>query len=61
MQTYVTKENWIEMFKGIGLSQEKMEQWHQLFESRYPEGHQSFLEWLGIPSDEIAIIRKESC
>jgi len=34
-----------------------MAQWHREFESRYPEGHQSFLEWLNISENEIRHIR----
>jgi hypothetical protein len=34
-----------------------MEQWHRLFERENPAGHQSFLEWLGLPADRISEIR----
>jgi hypothetical protein len=34
-----------------------MQRWHQEFESRYPDQHQAFLEWLGIPAEEIRRIR----
>lgn len=53
----VTKENWIELFRAIGLDEQAMHQWHQEFENRYPDGHQSFLEWLGISADDIRSIR----
>ncbi len=45
------------MFRDIGLDQAKMKQWHSLFEARHPNGHQSFLEWLGLKPDEIDRIR----
>ncbi|MGD8590386.1 MAG: hypothetical protein PVG22_16295 [Chromatiales bacterium] len=54
---FVTKENWVILFRDIGLSDETMELWHRKFEAQYPEGHQEFLEWLNIPSNEIAQIR----
>jgi hypothetical protein len=45
------------MFRDIGLDDATMAKWHQTFESRNPEGHQEFLEWLGIPDAEITEIR----
>jgi hypothetical protein len=41
------------MFRGIGLNDEAMKKWHQLFEARHPEGHNDFLCWLGLSSDRI--------
>jgi len=57
MKKHVTKEEWVAMFADIGLDQNQMKQWHKLFESRHPDGHQGFLEWLGIPPKEIDEIR----
>lgn len=53
----MTKEKWVSLFREIGLDDATMTRWHQLFESRHPEGHQSFLEWLNIPADDIRKIR----
>ncbi|MES9824140.1 MAG: hypothetical protein ABW127_06875 [Candidatus Thiodiazotropha endolucinida] len=53
----VSKAQWVEMFREIGLDDTTMAQWHQVFEQRNPQGHQQFLEWLNIPSNEIAEIR----
>ena len=58
--THVTVDQWTEMFRDIGLSDPDMHKWHALFESRYPEGHQDFLEWLRLPADRIADIRRKS-
>ena len=52
------KGSWVEMFKEIGLSEEQMHLWHQLFERRYPEQHEAFLRWLGVGDDAIAAIRE---
>ncbi len=60
MQNNVGKEQWIAMFKEIGLAEETMDQWHRLFEQRHPQGHESFLQWLGLSSAEIARIRANS-
>jgi len=57
MKKHVTKEEWVAMYRDIGLDSRKMKKWHKIFESRHPDGHQSFLEWLGIPQKEIDEIR----
>ena len=59
MKNFGVKERQ-DMFSEIGLSEETMHKWHDLFESRYPETHQSFLEWLGIDAAKISEIRKDS-
>ncbi|MCU7807801.1 MAG: hypothetical protein KZQ73_08045 [Candidatus Thiodiazotropha sp. (ex Semelilucina semeliformis)] len=53
----VNKEQWVAMFRDIGLDDATMKKWHQTFETRNPEGHQEFLEWLSIPNSEITEIR----
>ena len=53
----MNKERWVSLFREIGLDDATMVKWHQAFETRYPEGHQAFLEWLQIPEDEIHSIR----
>lgn len=60
MQGNINKAEWVAMFREIGLSDEAMKKWHHLFETRHPEGHESFLNWLGISSDEINMIRSNS-
>jgi hypothetical protein len=60
MQTKVTVEEWVARFKAIGLDEAAMQQWHRLFEQENPAGHQSFLEWLGLPSERITEIRAKS-
>lgn len=56
----MTKDKMVEIFKTIGLTKEQMTDFHKAFESRHPAEHQSFLEWLNIPANEIAAIRKQS-
>lgn len=48
------------MFQELGLNGTAMRRWHGLFESRHPEAHQGFLEWLGIGAEEIVRIRQHS-
>jgi len=57
MSEAMNKENWVMLFEEIGLDEATMVRWHQLFEAKFPDGHQSFLEWLQIPSDDIDRIR----
>ena len=51
------KEKWVLLFKEIGLDEATMVRWHREFETRYPDGHQSFLEWLNVDENEIRQIR----
>ena len=57
MKPLVTVEEWVERFRSIGLDDEAMRKWHKLFEEENPEGHRSFLEWLGLPPERVALIR----
>jgi len=53
----MNKDKWVKLFREIGLDETTMKQWHREFEVRYPEEHQSFLEWLHISQAEISRIR----
>lgn len=53
-------EKWVEVFDASGVGPEQRARWHQEFEKRYPGGHQSFLEWLGIGTEKITAIREKS-
>ena len=59
MKNRVTVEEWGQRFQAIGLDEAAMEKWHRLFEKENPEGHQSFLEWLGLSQERIAKIRNK--
>jgi hypothetical protein len=54
------KEAWIEMFRAVGLDEAKMGEWHHEFETQWPEAHERFLVWLGVPEPDIARIRASS-
>jgi DNA-binding transcriptional MerR regulator len=56
----LNKETWIALLQATGLSEADMDRWHREFERRAPEAHHDFLESLGIPRDEIALIRQWS-
>jgi hypothetical protein len=60
MQNTVTINDWVAMFRDLGLDEARMKQWHKTFEARHPQAHQSFLQWLGLPEGKIEAIRAES-
>jgi DNA-binding transcriptional MerR regulator len=53
----ITKETWVSLLRAAGLDDAGMKNWHIEFEKTSPEGHQDFLESIGIEKDEIAAIR----
>jgi hypothetical protein len=53
-------EQWIELFRTIGLDEDTMHKWHMEFEKKYPDEHQRFLEWLNVPSEKINSIRQKA-
>ena len=53
-------DNWVELFRTIGLDDDTMHEWHRQYESRFPDQHQAFLEWLQLPEERIRSIREQS-
>ena len=60
MQNKIGVNEWKAMFRDVGLDEANMKKWHHLFETKHPESHQSFLEWLGLSSSDVDHIRKKS-
>jgi hypothetical protein len=58
--TKMTKEKWVSLFEASGIDAAARDRWHHAFEAREPDGHQAFLEWLGLPPPEVARIRTAS-
>lgn len=56
----ITKDKWVSIMKGCGLSEQQMQSWHAEFERSAPQEHQEFLEFLHIPAAEIKSIRERS-
>lgn len=56
----LTKDQWVALLASTGMTEDGMSKWHAEFEKNFPEAHQDFLESLGIPDEEIAMIRKYS-
>jgi hypothetical protein len=59
MRDRVNADEWVAMFREIGLDEAQMQRWHKLFEARHPDAHQAFLEWLEISPEEIDRARAE--
>ncbi len=49
----ITKETWVALLRAAGLDETGMKNWHIEFEKTAPEGHQDFLESIGLEKDEI--------
>ncbi|MCE5242621.1 MAG: hypothetical protein ABFD98_09510 [Syntrophobacteraceae bacterium] len=60
MQNHVSVDEWVAMFREIGLDEQAMMKWHHVFELRHPQAHQNFLEWLGLAPERINEIRSNS-
>jgi DNA-binding transcriptional MerR regulator len=56
----MTKERWTGILRAAGFKAEDMHRWHREFERLAPEGHQDFLESLGVAESEIRSIRRWS-
>lgn len=56
----VDKAMWIDMLRAAGMDAEARERWHTEFEARAPQAHHEFLRSLGIPEEEVELIRRRS-
>lgn len=56
----MTKSQWVAILASTGLDEEGMDRWHMEFEKMSPDAHQDFLESLGIPPEEVNVIRQYS-
>lgn len=59
-ETPMNVEQWVGLFRTIGLADEDMHRWHVEFERRYPQAHESFLRWLGLSGERVGEIRREA-
>jgi len=56
----MTKDKWVAVMRRSGFTEDQMHAWHVEFERSAPAEHQEFLEFLRIPTEEIAKIREHS-
>ncbi len=53
----IDKDTWVRVLRSVGMDEAAMNRWHAEFERNAPEGHHSFLRWLGISEEEALAIR----
>ncbi len=56
----ITKDQFVALLDEAGITDEQKHRLHALFETRHPQAHEAFLQWLGIPADTIRAIRENS-
>ena len=56
----ITKDQFVAVLDAAGITEEQKHRLHAEFESRYPDAHQAFLEFLGLPADAVRSIRERS-
>ena len=56
----LTKTQWVDLLASAGMNEDGMSAWHAEFEKNFPQAHQDFLESLGIPKEEVDMIRRFS-
>jgi DNA-binding transcriptional MerR regulator len=56
----LNKKAFVAVLSSSGLDEDAQQRLHMEFEKNFPESHQTFLEYLGLPDDEIANIRAHS-
>lgn len=56
----ISKQRWVEIMTAAGFGEQDKQRWHRTFEKLEPQGHQEFLESLGLSQQEIAQIREWS-
>jgi len=54
----IKKETWVALLYSVGFDEVTSEKWHMEFEKLSPKEHQSFLEALGLPTEEISRMRE---
>lgn len=54
------REKWVRLLRASGFTDEDLGCWHRDFERTDPEYHQRFLEFLGLPPEEIRAVREHS-
>ena len=58
--TMLNKDQWVQLLRNTGMSDDDMHRWHREFEKMDPASHDEFLRMLGVGADEVARIREWS-
>jgi MerR family transcriptional regulator, thiopeptide resistance regulator len=52
------RERWVKLLHASGFTDDDLRRWHVDFERTDPDYHQRFMEFLGIPADQIRRVRE---
>lgn len=56
----ITKDQFVSILNEAGITDVQKHRLHAAFEQTHPEAHQAFLEYLGVPADQVVQIRTRS-
>ena len=56
----LTKDQFVAVLNDAGITDDQKHGFHAAFEQRFPQGHQAFLEWLGVNAETVRQIREHS-
>ena len=56
----ITKDQFVAVLNAADITDTQKKKLHAAFEQQHPEAHQDFLEYLGVPAEQIAKIRAAS-
>jgi hypothetical protein len=56
----ITKDQFVAVLNDAGITDAQKHKLHAAFETRHPQAHEAFLQWLGLPADAIRAIRESS-
>lgn len=59
VSTFFDKNRFVSLLETIGMTDEQMDSFHAILESKSGAEHQNFLEFLGLSPDEIECIRSQ--
>ncbi len=56
----ITKDQFVGVLNEAGITDDQKRRLHAAFESRHPQAHEAFIQWLGLQADEVRSIRDHS-
>ena len=56
----INKDQFVSVLNAAGITDDQKHRLHAAFEKQLPQGHQAFLEWLGLPAETVRQIREQS-
>lgn len=56
----ITKDQFVAILNEADITDAQKHKLHVLFETRHPEAHEAFLQWLGLPPEAVRSIREQA-